>query len=109
MNRDEAIKLLNSGKKGIREWNRWRASAQEIPDLNGVILPKSNLRRVNFHKAHLSGAVLSEANLSEADLSEADLSEANLSRANLRGAKFFGAKCSHTLFGNVDLSDVKGL
>jgi uncharacterized protein YjbI with pentapeptide repeats len=98
-------------------------------DLSGADLSEANLSRAYFWRANLWKANLNEANLSEAnfweaslidtDLSGANLSKANLSgaslsgvdlsRANLTEADFGGAYISATVFGDVDLSTVKGL
>ena len=139
MNEYEAIKLLKGGAEGIAEWNRRRDAGEEIPnlfdaelnyadlsaanlrgaDLFDAILYKAILYRANLSGANLSGANLSGANLSDADLSGANLSGANLRGANLRGADlrdanlrgadFRDAECWWAIFGNVDLSQTKGL
>src|SRR5262249_47727539 len=57
----------------------------------------------------LSGADLRRARLTEADLSGAFLTGADLRRAHLSGADLHSAKCKGTSFGDVDLSEVKGL
>ncbi len=79
----------------------------------------ANLSEVNFSGSDLSGSDLSGADLSHADLRETDLSgadlsgawlnSANLIRAELNGADFSNAKFGFTVFGNVDLSNLKGL
>jgi uncharacterized protein YjbI with pentapeptide repeats len=119
MDREEALRLLKGGERGVAEWNRRRAPGDRIPDLRGADLTRAKLR-----VADLSGADLSEADLSEADLTAAHLRGAHLGGADLRGADlrgahlsgavlpgadFSGARCGYTTFGNVDLSDVKGL
>jgi hypothetical protein len=103
-------------------------------DLSGADLREANLSEAGLSKAHLiganlRGADLSVANLIEADLSkaylsvanlsEADLSKAHLMGANLRGADLRGAHLSGanvegaivgwSVFGDVDVSVVKGL
>ena len=103
-------------------------------DLSGADLREANLSEAGLSKAHLiganlRGADLSVANLIEADLSKAYLSVANLSEAdlskshligaNLRGADLRGAHLSGanvegaivgwSVFGDVDVSVVKGL
>jgi hypothetical protein len=108
-------------------------------NLNGMNLSKSNLARadlsesilneVDFSNAHLFKANLSKSKLffsclCEADLSEANLSEAKFWNANLSGANLFRANLSEallsgadlnntligfTIFGAVDLSEVKNL
>jgi uncharacterized protein YjbI with pentapeptide repeats len=108
-------------------------------DLSRADLREANLRKADLRGADLSGANLSEANLSGADLREANLTLANLSGANLSGAILGGANLSgaklgganlsgadlgganveraevgyttlgYTIFGDVDLSVVKGL
>jgi uncharacterized protein YjbI with pentapeptide repeats len=124
VDRDEAIRLLTSGQHGIREWNERRARGEEIPGLHraalggadlsgahlsGADLSGAHLSRAVLIVAHLSGANLIEADLFRAVLSGADLSRADLSGAVLREADLSGATCISTVFGDVDLSEVKGL
>jgi uncharacterized protein YjbI with pentapeptide repeats len=83
-------------------------------DLSGAVLRVAGLRVANLRGANLSGANLREADLNEADLSEANLSGADLSGAYLHGADLIKAvfsevRCRYTVFGEVDLSEVKGL
>jgi hypothetical protein len=98
-------------------------------ELYGAHCNIANLERADLSCAHLSHASLSDANLWQANLSDADLScaslfhaflgEANLSKADLtqtnftwvilHGANLQEAHLSHTIFGDVDLSEVKGL
>jgi hypothetical protein len=70
-----------------------------MADLSGADLSGAHLRMADLSRADLSGAVLRRAHLRVADLRVADLSGADLSEA----------KCGFTGFGNVDLSEVKGL
>jgi uncharacterized protein YjbI with pentapeptide repeats len=94
-----------------------------------VDLSRADLRGAHLHEAHLCGAHLRGAHLNNTDLSKADLCRADLSRADLRGADLTEADLSWadlrgadltgahldraqvgwTLFGDVDLSRVKGL
>jgi hypothetical protein len=122
-------------KKGIPEWNQWREDHPAVtPDLSGADLNGAHLRGADLReadlsdadlsRANLSGADLSEADLSEADLNRADLNRADLNRADLNEADLFGANLSvasligadltasvmnFTIWGDVDLSVVKGL
>jgi hypothetical protein len=134
VDRDEAIRMLKGGEDGVREWNQRRKQGEEIPDLSrahlrgadlrradlrGAVLSEAVLRRADLRGAVLRGAVLSEADLSWAVLRRADLSGADLSgavlrgadlrEAVLRGAVLSSATCGLTVFGDVDLSEVKGL
>ena len=77
--------------------------------LNGANLFRANLFATNFSEADLYGAVLSEADLSGAVLSEANLRDANLSWANLSQANIAKARLEGTVFGNLDLTETKGL
>ena len=122
MANEEHLSIL---KQGVEVWNSWRRDNPEIradlrgADLRGADLSEANLFgadliRANLIRANLFWADLSEANLTEADLRGVDLTEANLSGANLFGAdlseaNLSGAVVGWTTFGNVDLSEVKGL
>jgi len=88
-------------------------------NLRGTRLNSSNLSQANISRADISSSELNRANLYDADLSGADLSNSilreanligvNLTGANLEGADFTNAVIGGTIFGNVDLSNVKGL
>ena len=87
--------------------------------LNQADLRRADLRRADLSRANLSHAEVSHADLSDANLRGTNLSDANLSKANLRmtdfsmadfsGADLTQANIGWTLFGNIDLSEVKGL
>jgi uncharacterized protein YjbI with pentapeptide repeats len=93
-------------------------------DLKGAVLGKADLTQANLSGANLWGTHLSLANMTLADLCEANLRHAylddvvlnganlidtDLTRANLSGAQLEHAACRETVFGSVDLSEVKGL
>jgi hypothetical protein len=117
-------------KKGVHFWNQWREEYPEIKpdlsdadlsgaDLSGADLSGADLTGVDFIRAHLSGAHLSWANLFVANLSGADLTGVNLTGANLTRTDLFAphlppadlsrARIGYTVFGNVNLSTVRGL
>jgi len=82
--------------------------------MNSADLSQANISRANMSNAELIRANLYGADLSGADLSGAVLKNANLIGANLTGADLEGADLSNaiigaTIFGNVDLSNLKGL
>jgi uncharacterized protein YjbI with pentapeptide repeats len=134
MDRNEAIRLFRGGPDGIREWNQWRGQFEYFGDLDGAYLDgaylvgvwlggadlggadlsfgqlgDADLTRVNLRGANLRGADLRRASLWGADLSGAHLSFAHLSDAHLSGADLSEARCGFTVFGDVDLSEAKGL
>ena len=94
MDRDEALKLLNGGEEGIREWNQRRRANEAIPDLIVADLRGANLSGADLSYAILSGANLGDANLLGANLGTANLMGANLSDANLGTANLMGANLS---------------
>jgi uncharacterized protein YjbI with pentapeptide repeats len=99
-------------------WNLKNANLSAA-NLNQANLIRADLRGANLNKAYLmqadlGGAHLNNANLSGAHLEVADLKNADLTLANLRGASIGEADASHarvgyTNFGDIDLSQVKGL
>ncbi len=127
-------------KQGVEVWNQWRQEHLEIwrkerrdirPDLNGIDLHETNLRRFNFlacyfrnanlsgvdfrrssfsradfRQADLSGAILSGTDLSGADLRMANLTGAHLGRADLMGAKLSGAILVEAELLGVNLNGV---
>jgi len=83
MANEEHVEML---KRSVEEWNEWRKTTDEKPDLSGAnlhgaYLREAYLREADLSRAHLSGAILAEANLSGANLSGADLRDADLSSA----------------------------
>ena len=93
-------------------------------NLVGVNLSDANLSHTSLSRVHLVGAILRDANLSHANLSHANLSDANLNGADLKRADLNNANLSHvnisradlshakvnrTIFGEIDLREVKGL
>ena len=83
-------------------------------NLSGANLTEAFLRKADLFQANLTEASLRNADLSQANLSETNLTEADLHRANLHGASLSGANMqatyfSFTVFGDVDLSSVRGL
>ncbi len=127
MDKDEALKLLRGGLKGVRSWNDWRQNNPGIdpPMIFQVNLNKSDLAHANLSHAkfphcklmgaNLKGADLSYADLSvvgfrDADLSDADLHYANLSRAhllytNLSRTDLTGANLVEAILDNANLQD----
>ena len=126
---------LNILKQGVQVWNAWRARNLDVQinlsraDLRGANINNAHLNGANLSNAHLNGANLSYASLTSANLSRADLSNAHLRSIDLAGANLSGADLSftdlshanlsnahlsgthpgYTVFGDVDLSTVKGL
>jgi uncharacterized protein YjbI with pentapeptide repeats len=112
-------------EQGVAAWNAWRRQHSDtIPDLcminfegaelagvmldrvdlRGTILDGANLRGANFSGANLGSTSLVGADLSMADLVWANLSKANLSRTDLSHASF-----DETIFGDTDLTAVRGI
>jgi len=77
--------------------------------LIGASLRDANLTGANLTSASLASAFLSNTNLTDADLTDADLSETNFSGACMHGTNLTGAHLKLTIFGNIDLKNVKGL
>jgi len=128
----EHLKVL---KEGDQAWDRWRKDNPAIrPDLGGADLGGADLDWAQLRGADLSGAGLTGASLLGADLRGANLTGANLGGAALGGARLTGANLggahvdsadlrgadlensdftnalvAFTVFGDNDLSTVKGL
>jgi len=86
-----------------------RAADFRAADFRAADLGEADLRGARLGVADLREADLTVASLSEADLNRANLSGADLSRADLSGADVEGAVVAWSVFGGVDLSEVKGL
>ena len=102
-------------KQGVAAWNQWCADNPTVRlDRPAKVPIPMHLIGADLFETDLSEANLYEANLYEADLSgthffETELSEADLSGADLNGAALTNANVGWTTFGNVNLSQVKGL
>jgi hypothetical protein len=107
MANEEHVALL---ERGAEAWNAWRKANPDIgPDLHQANLSMMLLGKADLIDADLSGANLTGTALHGAYLINADLSWANLSNAGLSGADLTDASLNSTIFGNIDLSHVKGL
>lgn len=110
MDKDEAIRLLKGGPKGIKEWNERRDAGEEIPLLRDIDLSDANMHGVNFNNfAALPQVVLDGVNFYRANLWHADLRDAHFSRAklidtNLHSADLRWANLSHADFRGANLS-----
>ena len=130
---EEQLRILR--EEGVYAWNRWREEHPDVrPDFKGTSLIDevfigANLSGADLSEVDLDAAVLFSANLANANLDKADLRGADLRWADLRGANLHGtdlgavsllgadlsgadlsqARVSGTDFGDVDLSEVKGL
>jgi hypothetical protein len=107
-------------KRGVERWNAWRRQNQNIrPDLTEAPLSRAklseaDLRGANLREADLRGAILSGVDLGLADLNSADLTGAYLAWADLRmtdlpGANLSDIVLSETVFGDTNLTAVRGL
>src|SRR5262249_5036809 len=77
--------------------------------LGGAYFGGADLRGADLSQAWLGRAYFGGADLRGADLSHADLGYANLSDADLGDAHMSGARIRETVFGDNDLSTVRGL
>lgn len=97
-------------KQGVEVWNKWRIEHSGInPDISWVSLYDTNLCGINLSKTNLGGTNLSDANLSDANLRSTDLDRTNFSDATLKGADLSEALTLYTVWGDTDLSQVRGL
>jgi len=72
-------------------------------------ISESGIEHARFEAAHLNGVDFEASSLDHADFRHADLAFTNFNNASLYKANFAGATLVGTIFGNNDLSDVKGL
>jgi uncharacterized protein YjbI with pentapeptide repeats len=86
-----------------------RSTRMNSANLSNANVSRANMSNAELIRANLYGADLSGTNLRGAVLKDANLIGTNLTGANLDGADLSNAIIGATLFGNVDLSNVKGL
>jgi uncharacterized protein YjbI with pentapeptide repeats len=108
MEREQGIRLLQGGRRGIDEWNRMRRARAPLPNLKKCALPRTDLRRadlagMNLRRSDLRGAVLCGAHLVGAALPGADLREARAAAADLRQADLTDADLSGADLSGTDL------
>ncbi len=101
--------LRRAKLKGYLTEADFRGADLSDADFGAANLFRSDLSGTNLSRASLGGAKLFEADLSGASLCAADLFNTDLSRANLSGADLTNAIIGWTIFGDNDLSEVKGL
>jgi len=108
----EHLKIL---QQGVGTWNKWRKqNPQIVPDLRSAILRGLDFSGADFVGADFSGANLIDAicraaNFQNANLGGAHFIATNFTDANLEGANMAVSDMSGTIFGNTNLSNVKGL
>lgn len=100
-------------------WAKLHKAELKKTNLWGANLERADLSYADLSEANLAEANLSHVNLSYADLSGTNLTDANLSHANLLHARFEKAVLNKTVlnnavigwcvFGDVDISTLKGL
>jgi hypothetical protein len=96
------------GAASLGEAKLWGANLYGA-DLIVADLTSANLREADLTEADFTQADLYLANLSKADLTEADLGWANLTEAKLTGANLSHAELVGTVFGDTNLTAVRGL
>jgi uncharacterized protein YjbI with pentapeptide repeats len=123
-------------QQGVEAWNTWRRVNESIkPNLAEALLWLPNKSPVDFTGANFTGANLvrtrsgpfntftladfTDANLCQADFAMTDLTGANFTRAHLERTDFTETYLTmadlsevyliNTIFGDTDLTDVKGL
>jgi len=105
-NREHLAKL----KKGVGAWNEWRKANPEIvPDLSMADLSEHIVYEVDLTGVDPNRADLPEENFTSLDLRGADLSGTELTGVILSGADLTEATIGWTVFGDNNLSNVKGL
>jgi uncharacterized protein YjbI with pentapeptide repeats len=92
-------------KQGAGVWNKWISTHPR----NQTDLSNADLSYVNFRHVILNNTDLRYANLSNADLSGSVIYGVNLNNANLSAADLTNCALGGTTFGDVDLSETKGL
>lgn len=86
-----------------------RSARMNSANMSLANVSRANMSNAELIRTNLCGADLSGVNLGGAVLKDANLLGTNLTGANLDGADLTNAIVGSTLFGNVDLSNVKGL
>lgn len=108
MGNEEHLEIL---KKGVKEWNAWRAQNRRfVPDLFEPSLVGADLRGADLRDVWFDGANLEDAKLREADLSGANLRGARLRGADLYRANLAWADASGAWFvgANLSLANLRG-
>ena len=115
-----AYVLFGANLTGADLWSANLERAEIIGlTLAGASLRSANLRGADLNGVNLTGCDLHRANLMASTLRRVDLSHAKITDANLAGAHFresslnetilTGSIIQGTIFGDIDLSTVRGL
>jgi uncharacterized protein YjbI with pentapeptide repeats len=94
--------------QGVRAWNAWRATTQEVADLSGLDLSEEGLRQATAAGQQVSGIELRGADLRRTDLRRSIITMWDLERVDLRGAQLAGAILNHSWLRKADLRGVRG-
>lgn len=106
--READLRLANLGGGWLRKATLTSADLTRA-DLGLAYLSLAKLSGANLREADLTGADLTFADLTGADLREAHLTLANLSGATLTRANVSKMILAETVFGDTNLTDVRGL
>lgn len=106
LTQQSAVELLRQGLQGVLQWNQYRNSGGEVPDMAGVNLSNLNLSQVDFADIDLTGSDLQKSRLDNANLSRACLADVNLDGAVLKGAKLSAASLKGTTLRFVEAAGV---
>lgn len=83
-------------RKGVAEWNSWRAANPEVrPDLSGITIQRESFQGIDFSNANLQGASFGFCLFTDADFSAADLRTTILRNSHAIHARFDEAQLSH--------------
>ncbi len=111
ISKDEALGLLTSGEKGIKEWNSIRAKLEFIEAIfcherakERVTFSIPDLKYVNFENLNLPKLDLRDVDLDRVDFGGANLRDANFSYLSLRDSRFENADLQRARFFNSNLS-----
>jgi hypothetical protein len=97
-------------KKGVVAWNEWRKTNPAIaPDFRCARLVTEDLCDADLYRAEFSGACLVGTHFTGANLGCTTLFGTILKDADVRDADFTKAAIAYCAFGNMDLSEAKGL
>lgn len=92
---------------GRQEWNAWRATTTEAPDLSGADFSGREFDGFNFAGANLRGCILTGCSLRDADLRSALLHEGRLDHTMLVAADLSGAILDGAVLAHAQMQDAK--
>lgn len=103
--RTQALKLLQSGEEGVKEFNRQSRAQRQRLDLKKMDLKDRNLKGVSFNELTISRSDFSGSNFDNALFNWAKIDGCNFSSCTIHKAQFDHTNARSAKFHNTTFTD----